>query len=85
MAEQRHEPVVDRRDGTMSKGNTKGGRPPMDNATWLSSFRADSVGPSRISSESRPPSGPERDGSRTDSGRRNSMSTEDTSPLLKEE
>lgn len=46
--------VQDRRDGTMSKGNTKGGKTRMDPATWLSSFRQESVVASRVSSESRP-------------------------------
>lgn len=52
----------------MSKGNTGGKSTKMDAFTWLSSFRADSATSSRMSSESRPTSGPEREGSGTDSG-----------------
>lgn len=66
--------ALDRHDGTMSKGNTRGGKPRMDPATWLSSFRAESVGPSRVSSGSRPPSGKEGDDSADESKRRRSVS-----------
>ncbi|EJD08524.1 uncharacterized protein FOMMEDRAFT_101954, partial [Fomitiporia mediterranea MF3/22] len=67
--------AVERRDGTMSKGNTKGVRQRMDTATWLSSFRAESVGPSRYSSGSpRPPSISRRDLSQLEMSRGRSAS-----------
>ncbi len=57
----------ERPDGTMSKGNAKGSKAlaNMEPSTWLQSIRTESVGPlhARISSGSRPPSGPDRDGS----------------------
>lgn len=58
------------RNGTMTKGNAKGGRPRVDAATWLSSFRPESVGPSRLSSGSRPSSNAARDTSITRQRRR---------------
>ncbi|KAI5119541.1 hypothetical protein M0805_008527 [Coniferiporia weirii] len=66
--------AADRHDGTMSKGSTKGGRPRMDPATWLSSFRAESVGPARLSSGSRPPSNADRDVLNVESSQRRSPS-----------
>lgn len=62
--------ILQGRNGTMTKGNAKGGRPRVDAATWLSSFRPESVGPSRLSSGSRPSSNVERDGSITRHRRR---------------
>ncbi|KAH8109914.1 WD40-repeat-containing domain protein [Phellopilus nigrolimitatus] len=74
--------AADRRDGTMSKGNTKGGRPRMGPAI-LSNFLAESVGSSRLGSESRPPSAEERSRGRgrTDDGPRDS---ENATSLLDE-
>ncbi|KAL5504871.1 hypothetical protein ACEPAH_7534 [Sanghuangporus vaninii] len=67
--------IVDRRDGTMSKGSTKGGRSQMDHATWLSSFKREGIEHSRLSSGSpRPPSSSRRDASDFDSSRRRSSS-----------
>ena len=62
--------------GTMSKGSKGGKSTKMEPSTWLSGFtsRADSAGPSRLSSGSRPPSTSEKDvtgGGRIDSGIRN--------------
>jgi hypothetical protein len=65
--------------GTMSKGSKGGKSTKMEPSTWLSGFtsRADSAGPSRLSSGSRPPSTSEREGGagagsgRNDSGIRN--------------
>ena len=53
----------ERRDGTMSKGNTKGTKAGPDTAMWLSSFRPQSVPPSRFSSGSRPASALDHRGS----------------------
>ena len=71
-----------RATGTMSKGSKGGKSTKMEPSTWLSGFRADSAGPSRKSSGSRPPSQTDRDsGTGTDSGKRNrseSYGQEDT-------
>ncbi|KAL5521189.1 hypothetical protein ACEPAG_9112 [Sanghuangporus baumii] len=65
--------IVDRRDGTMSKGSAKGGRSRMDHATWLSSFKPEGIEHSRLSSGSpRLPSSSRRDASNFDSSRRSS-------------
>ena len=63
----------DRHDGTMSKGNTRGGKLRMDSSTWLPNVRVEAVGSSRHSSEDRPSSG--RDGNESaEEGSRRSTS-----------
>lgn len=69
--------AAERPDGTMSKGNAKGSKAlAMDPSTWLQSIRTESAGPlhARISSGSRPPSGPDREGSDSVRRRRRSVS-----------
>ena len=62
-------------DETMTKGNAKGAKSTrMEPHIWLSTFRSESLGRSRLSSGSRPPSGPEREDSESESNRVRSLS-----------
>ncbi|TDL20252.1 WD40 repeat-like protein [Rickenella mellea] len=62
--------IAGRRGGTMSKGSAVGKPAKIDPFQWLSSVRPETVSSSRHSSDSRPTSGPDKDGSGTDSGSR---------------
>ena len=78
---------ADRRDGTMSKGNARGSKA-TEPFTWLSSITADANNPvpqARLSSDSRPPSAPDREGSGSGHKRRSmSRSREDEVPREQE-